>query len=610
MATYSTDLQTITLCDSGTFTEFTGYTSGAAPALSTENYIHNGSAVDQATGQATGQTVSIAFDYGSNITWTSGWVVIGWAKFDAPTSIQTWSTGGIRIGVGSALGNVSLYNALGSDFGDYPYGGWQCTAIDPQLTADQTVGSGSGGNYRYFGTVSYLTQKITKGSPNVIDAFRYGRGQIKAIGTSATFAGLASTNDATTARWGLFTDRGGVYRWKGLLSLGDTSNTVTFSDSNKSILIEDTPRVSSTFNKIEVVNSGSSVTWTSISISGVQTSITGSAPTSPGDFAMIDNATVTKSSCTFTDMGTFAYLSGLNSTGTTWRRCKQISVGTGNAPTMTTSLITGSTVAANTSALLWNCTQSPNGKLDGSTFVKGTNAHHAIEFGTNSPTSMTLTNINFSGFNASNGQNDSALHIKRTSGTVTIYIVGGNTPSYKTDGATIDLQSNPVDVTATVKTDTGTAISGAMVLVKATAGGNLPVDVTVTITNSGTTATVSHTSHGMATNDKVMIKGASLQANNGVFTITYISDNSYSYTMSSTPGSSPTGTIKATYVALSGTTDSNGEITMSRVFSASQPVNGWARKSTSAPFYKPGPISGTISTSADTNFSAVLILDQ
>jgi len=149
-----------------------------------------------------------------------------------------------------------------------------------------------------------------------------------------------------------------------------------------------------------------------------------------------------------------------------------------------------------------------------------------------------------------------------------------------------------------------------MVLVKATAGGNLPVDVTVTITNSGTTATVSHTSHGMATNDKVMIKGASLQANNGVFTITYISDNSYSYTMSSTPGSSPTGTIKATYVALSGTTDSNGEITMSRVFSASQPVNGWARKSTSAPFYKPGPISGTISTSADTNFSAVLILDQ
>jgi hypothetical protein len=322
MATYSTDLNTITLCDSGSFTEFTGFTTGGTPALSTENYIHNGSSVDQATGQAVGQQASIAFDFGSNISWTTGWVVMGWQYFAAPTNIETWASGGMRIGIGSALGAVSFYNAVGNNFGTYPYGGWQNTAIDPTLTADQTTGGGNGGSYRYFGSMCNMLAKITKGSPHAIDAFRYGRGQIKAIGADSTFTGLASANDATTARWGLFSNAGGVYKWKGLMSLGDATNSVTFSDSNKAILIEDTPRVSAGFNKIEITHASSSVTWNSISITGVQTSITGSSPVSRGDFEVVTSgATVSLAGCTFTDMGTFILKSSASITGSTFRRC-------------------------------------------------------------------------------------------------------------------------------------------------------------------------------------------------------------------------------------------------------------------------------------------------
>jgi hypothetical protein len=98
-----------------------------------------------------------------------------------------------------------------------------------------------------------------------------------------------------------------------------------------------------------------------------------------------------------------------------------------------------------------------------------------------------------------------------------------------------------------------------------------------------------------------------LAANNGVFQIIKTTDNAYTYTMASSPGSSPTGTIKCSFVFLEGLTDSNGEIQLSRQIGAAQSVIGWARKA--ADSYKPGPISGIVSASADTTFSAILSAD-
>jgi hypothetical protein len=114
----------------------------------------------------------------------------------------------------------------------------------------------------------------------------------------------------------------------------------------------------------------------------------------------------------------------------------------------------------------------------------------------------------------------------------------------------------------------------------------------------------------MLTNDKSLINGASIDANNGVYAITVTSENQYTYTMGSSPGSNPTGTITATWTALYGTTDANGQISMSRVFSVNQPVSGWARKSTSAPYYKTGPISGTIDSGTGASLTALLLSDE
>jgi len=97
---------------------------------------------------------------------------------------------------------------------------------------------------------------------------------------------------------------------------------------------------------------------------------------------------------------------------------------------------------AEVAALQWLENLDPNGELDGMTFTKGTNPTHAIEFGINSPLTMTLTNVKLNDYNASNGQKDSSFWFRRTSGTVTLNRDGGTGNfSYKSDGATVNVVS-------------------------------------------------------------------------------------------------------------------------------------------------------------------------
>ena len=390
MATYATNLAVFDAADSaGNWSELSGHTSGAAPAASTENFWQNSIAVDQATGQATGTTAGMECDYGSTLSWTtsSNWVFLVWQKFDAGTDLYSWASGGMRIGVGSSSGNMNFYNALGDDFGTYPSGGWQNTAIDPEYaTADATDGSPSSGSYRLIGSLPNMRAKITKGSPHVCDIIRYGRAYFLVTSTSCTFSGMAAYDNDATRRWGLFYPQAGSYLWKGLMSLGTSGASCTFSDSNKVIRVEDTPRVLSGFNKIEIHNSGSDITWDTISIIGVQTSITGSAPVSPGDFEVVDNATLDFSGCTFTDLGTMVFNGGTNPNdidGCTFRRCKQITQG---GATFTGCLFTNGEDAVTLVA-------DDLDELTGNTFVSDGD-NHAVNLGTiSADTSVTWSNV-------------------------------------------------------------------------------------------------------------------------------------------------------------------------------------------------------------------------
>ena len=107
------------------------------------------------------------------------------------------------------------------------------------------------------------------------------------------------------------------------------------------------------------------------------------------------------------------------------------------------------------------------------------------------------------------------------------------------------------------------------------------------------------------------IEGASHLANNGVFQITVTGVDTYTYTMGTSPGSSPTGTITATFVFIYGLSDATtGLISLTRAIPANQSVAGRSRRSSGTPLYKNGPISGTVNSTTGAAFTAVMISDE
>lgn len=140
-------------------------------------------------------------------------------------------------------------------------------------------------------------------------------------------------------------------------------------------------------------------------------------------------------------------------------------------------------------------------------------------------------------------------------------------------------------------------ISGVRVYLEADSGGALPYQDSVSITRSGSTATVTHTAHGLKTNDKVVIKGCNQNEYNGIQEITVTDANNYTYTVSGTPATPATGTITATSVILNTTTNVSGIATTSFEYISDQPFIGKARKGTSSPYYQSALIAGTITSS-------------
>jgi len=619
--TYTTDLSTFNLCEnSGTFGEFTGMVDGGTPdETDTDDPIQGSYCVSAQCSLKVGELQSIYADYGSGVTVPTDGAILIWNKYDAGGTLHTYASGGVRIVIGQTAADWDAWKAGGVDKTPYPYGGWYNFAVNPTARSyDYQGGSGMGSTYRFAGmAISLASVGPTKGQPYKVDAIRYGRGSIIfEYGSSgdgyANFEDAAAKNDANDVtngynRWGLFQAYGGGYLWKGRMQIGTSSNACEFDDSDAFILIDDVVNCTANFNTIEVNHADTIVNWTNVIFKALGT-------TSPGRVVMNHNADLNIDACQFFDMGDF----GFGGTGSeflncVWQGCGQITV---NGGKLNGSTITGCTVdgsSSNEAAVIWDVATDPDGYLDGLTITKGTTTHHAIEFGDTIPSSVTLRNCTFSGYHADDDEYDSTFYFADTTGTITLNLVScsGNV-SVETAGCSVTVVEDPVTVKVTVKTAAGVVVENARVFVKASDGaGPFPFEEVVTsITNSGTTATVAHTGHGMATNDYVDIKGASLAANNGVFQITVNGVDEYEYTMSSSPGSSPTGTITSTFVALYGLSSALGVVSTSRVYSSDQNVEGWARKGSGTPYYKTGSISDYVDSSDGLNYTAVLIADD
>lgn len=605
-ATYTTNLADI--FTDGSTTGWTAIGTGGAGLTQETDYFIQGTSCMSKSAFA-GATKGMIYSHGSDAggSGTDG-AYIAWMSHTAPNSLATKAAGGMMFLIGSATGAYERYYVGGSD--TLTFLKWELVAVNEATAGDATTGSPSATVESYFGGLWNLPSGgPTKGAPNVIDGIRFGRcDAVIELGDAtpngpATFDGCVSTLDSVTNRYGLLTQRepGGALENSGLILFGTATNAVLFEDGNKTINLRDHDHVTANFHTWEVRNASSDVTLTNVSVKALGT-------TSRGRWVTTDNATVNLIGCSFTDMGTFSFLTNAT-VESTFRRCDAITHGGAD---MSGSIIDDTNVAADSSALIYNVNADPDGEMDGMTFIMGATATHAIEFGTSVPATMTLRNIDFVGYGATDDANDSTFEFLDTSGTITLNLVGctGNVSVRAPVGLTVNIVNDPVTVLAKAVDVSGSNIQNANVHLEAT-GGYLPVGDTVTIVNSGTTATVTHTAHGLSTNDKVVIRGASLDANLGVYTITVTGVNTYTYTMGSTPGSSPTGTITSTYVVLYGLTDVNGEISTSRVFSSDQPMTGRARKASAAddPKYKNTVLTGTVSSTAGATFVGVMIED-
>lgn len=474
-ASYTTDLNDLTLAEADDAIEFTGlsYDGQGAPQGADGDwpFIQNTYAYTQTcTKTAIG---SLAYDNGSSIGGhgTDGAYFV-WQLF-GNTNYSSYATGGLRLVVGDGAASFYSWDVGGVDKGVGPYLGWQNHVVNVTVSPDDSTGTYAGSAEEIVGAAVNVTTGIGKGEPHAVDAIRYGRGSaIFEFGDLsngyATIAGFAAKNDANNTttgynRWGLIQVVPGGYLWKGHMSLGTATNAVDFRDSDRLIFIQWCPKVTSNFNTIEVINASSRVDMTNFQFIQLDTTTA-----SKGRWITTNDADVNLDNCTFQDMGEFDFDAGTTALGCTWVRCDQIdpqqadlSFSSVLVPTVTGGGADGG------GALLWDVAADPNTYLNDMTFSKGAGSHHAIEFGTSAPQTINLTNMTFEDFSASDQQTTSVLYFHDTGSDVTWNVAhtgtSGTISYYKErTGDTVNITSS-VPVTINVTDADGIAVSTAQV---------------------------------------------------------------------------------------------------------------------------------------------------
>lgn len=434
---YTHDLTDL-IADSDTtaWTELAGATAGGAPdEVDTESALQGTNSCSQITNSTS--LCSLIRILGASVTLSAGNVFLVWHGHGVATALNTYANGGLRLAVATDINNFKAWAIGGSDVAPFPYAKWVNNPIDPTVAADYTTGTPPTGGTNIFGVGSMclLTQAVARGQPHIVDIIRYGRAEARFANGDlangfATFSGFATLNDAQTARWGLIQETTGGYLWKGLMTLG-FSAAVDFRDSNKTIFVQDCRKVTSTFNKIEIRQATSRVDWTGISF----VCLSPSTNASKGSLEVIDNADVNLDTCSFTDMGTFVFLSNGQINDSIFRRCQLVTQGGAAFDNCIFDSTTDATkaVLSNNPANITNCQFISSG------------TKHALEL--NTAGTYSFVGNTFSGYGA-NGTTDAAIY-NNSGGAITLNITNGDTPTVRNGaGATTTIVSS-ITVTLT-----------------------------------------------------------------------------------------------------------------------------------------------------------------
>lgn len=426
--TYLTDLANIDTAEAlGTWVETGTWTAGTAPALEPDVFIQGSNSISKYMTSGGVGVGGCVMNFGSGITIPSPGAFFLWLNQQCPNNIDTLANGGLRAIIGNLSTAFNAWKLRGKD--TYAYGGWTCYPVDPAVTPDYTVGVPTATRQWFGAAVNQLAN--AKGGTN-IDVMRYGRGELKSeFGSTAdgyaTFTGAAAQNDTNTNRWGLCQAIDGGFLIQGLFLLGSATNAVDHRSSNTSIIIPNTINVISTFNLFEIRNASSRVDWTSISFQALGT-------ISRGNFTVTNNATVNWIGCTFTDVGLFSLLAATIVTNCIFRRTDKITTGG--------ATFSGCTIDSNRATTAMLCATPAQATLISNTKFISDGTGYAIEI-TGTVANITLVGNTYSGYAATNGSTgNEAIFVNIATGTINISISGGDIPTIRTAGATVNIISS------------------------------------------------------------------------------------------------------------------------------------------------------------------------
>ena len=618
------------LIDVSTADTATGW-SGASGGLDDEVYKQDGTGTGGAYTWQTGKNTvaTCTFTPAANINMTANYTTphLYWTmRCDVMTFCEALNTGatnsGFMLRVTDGSGNYVQWHMQGRDTWD---GGWKNFVLDLTRTSDIHSSSGTL-DLSDVDVISFITDNSNSGTIRIIDntwcdVLRYGDGlQANSITTEAFgFTDIALDDVLIANYYGVLQDVDGVLFAQGLITLGDLTDTndTNFGSIAETVYFKDQP-VGASHYGIKGVEATNANNPTDISITALVCKTVGDTG-AEFDFSDADLNSFELIGSTLINMGLISFGSGsvdtskfsgggastvLNCTVTdcTWVLSGLISL-TGTTTVIGCVIEDGTASASMLTASLetiTNCSFASDG------------SNHAVELSSLGDGSMDWDN-QLSGYAASDGSTgNEAIYVNVGSGSLTINVASGaSTPSIRTAGATVTVVAGAVTVSVTVKNSAGEDIENANVFLRASdATGPFPYKESVTITNSGTTATVSHPGHGLSTNDKVDIKGANENEYNGVKQITVTGVDAYTYITEGSPATPATGTISSTFVALEGLSSALGIVSTSRTYSTDQPIKGWVRKSTISPYYKQSTINDEVTSASGFTTTIGLILDE
>lgn len=442
----TSDLVDISTCDAltsgGTWYRLSG-TSSANPAADLDAFVQGSGCISNKMGTTVSADVGGHFNHTTTFDLSGGKMLFYWRQVLTPGNMLTKANQGITIGLTTAnitsttawsTTNYKKWFMDGSDTMPTALG-WIPYCLDPNQAADLSAGTLALNSLKNIGFICRQNSTVTSTVSNqFVDAVRAGTGLTLTCSSGADIATLTdafNVDNNQTNRWGIITQQAGIFYGQGAFNVGSSgqANACNLEDSNQ-VFVWRKNIIANDGNKFNLISNSptnsTKFTLSSFVIRGQQGAkwvVTCDA-----------NSAFKLYSCSVSDAFSMTLSAQSVIDGATVSNCGNINLKAGS---VINSSFSGCTATAQILC------EQPSGvqNISNTSFVKGPQASHAIEI-RGSVSNVTLNKVNFSGYSATNGSTGSeAIFVNIASGTITITVSGGNTPSIRTAGATVNVVS-------------------------------------------------------------------------------------------------------------------------------------------------------------------------